>query len=139
LVNQSRTDILVRVERAAVIAWEGLAQRVNGDGEFRVASRDWTALLRLDVGGESHRLRFETGELREVAACDRDSPCDVFVSAPREAWDQLLRRVPRPFYQDLFGAALYHDFALNADLAAWAAYYPALRRLVEILRESRQE
>jgi hypothetical protein len=131
------------VEQAAVItseAWEGLAQRVNRDGEFRIASRDWTALLRLDVGDESHRLRFEAGELREVAACDRESPCDVFVSGPGEAWEQLLRRVPRPFYQDLFGAAWHHhDFALTGDFAAWAAYYPALRRLVEILRESKEE
>jgi hypothetical protein len=121
-----------------MIAWDGLAQRVNGDGEFRVASRAWTATVRLDVGDASHSLRFEAGVLREVGGCDRESPCDVFVSAPREEWEQLLERVPRPFYQDLFGAAWIHDFTLSEDLEAWAAYYPALRRLVEILRESRE-
>jgi hypothetical protein len=121
----------------ALIEWTRLADRVNADGEFALAARFWDATLRLDVGPESRRLRFEAGTLREVASCERDAECDLHVSAPAEEWERLLEPVPRPFYQDLFGAQLHHDIALNANPVDFAAYYPALRRLLEILRETR--
>ena len=61
----------------------------------------------------------------------------VQISAPTEDWERMLAPVPRPFNQDLFGAQLHHDVELNRDPLDYAAYYPALRRLVEILREAR--
>ncbi len=122
----------------AGIAWSELARRIDKDGEFRLASRFWEATLRLDLGPESHRLCFQDGRLREVGACDPDADCDVYVSAPLEEWERLLAPVPQPFYQDLFGAQLHHGFQMNAEPLDYAAYYPALRRLVEILREMRE-
>ena len=121
----------------ALIEWNQLAERVNADGEFRQAARFWQATLRLDIGDDSHRLRFEDGTLHEVSACQREAACDVHISAPTEDWERLLAPAPRPFYQDLFGAQLHHDIELNRDPLDYAAYYPALRRLVEILREAR--
>ena len=121
----------------ALIEWNRLAERVNADPEFALAARFWDATLRLDVGSESRRLRFASGALREVAACERGADCDLHVSAPTEAWERLLEAVPRPFYQDLFGAQLHHDVELSADPLDFAPYYPALRRLLEILREAR--
>jgi hypothetical protein len=121
----------------ALISWGELARRVNEDGEFRVASRFWDATLRLDLGSESQRLRFEGGTLREVATCAQDARCDLHISAPTEEWEKLLEPIPRPFYQDLLGAMLHHGFKLSEDMLAFAAYYPALQRLVEILRETR--
>jgi len=121
----------------SLIAWEELARRVNEDGEFRIASRFWDTTLRLDIGSESRRLCFEDGELREIGNCDSDAQCGLHISAPLEDWERLLEPVPRPFYQDLFAAQLHHGFQMNADPVDYAAYYPALRRLVEILREAR--
>jgi hypothetical protein len=123
----------------ALIAWDELAGRVDEDGEFRLASRFWDATLRLDLGPESRRLCFEEGRLREIGSCDPDAACDLHISAPLEDWERLLAPVPRPFYQDLLGAQLHHGFQMNADLLDIAAYYPALRRLVEILREARED
>jgi hypothetical protein len=120
------------------IDWDGLAARANGDGEFRLAARAWTATLRLDLGDESRSLRIQDGAVRDVAACAAAAPCDVFVSAPGAAWEQLLEAVPRPFYQDLFGATVHHGFALGPDAMDWAAHYPALRRLVDLLRLARE-
>ena len=120
-----------------LIAWSELARRIDEDGEFRVTSRFWEATLRLDLGPESHRLCFQDGRLREVGTCDPDADCDLHISAPLEEWERLLAPVPRPFYQDLFGAQLHHGFQMNAEPLDYAAYYPALRRLVEILRELR--
>ena len=121
----------------ALIAWDELARRVNEDGEFRLASRFWNTALRLDLGAESRRLRFQEGELREIGSCDSDLQGDLQISAPIEDWRRLLEPVPRPFYQDLFAAQIHHGFQMNADPVDYAAYYPALRRLVEILREAR--
>jgi len=121
----------------ALLEWNRLADRVNADPEFALAARFWDATLRLDVGTESHRLRFESGALREVTACEREAECDLHIAAPAQEWERLLAAVPRPFYQDLFGAQLHHDITLNANPLDFAAYYPALRRLLEIFREAR--
>ena len=122
-----------------MIDWSDLAERMRSDPEFQLSSRHWTATLRLDVGDQSHAFRFEDGAL---AAADRSAPdeeADVFVRAPEEAWRELLAPTPRPFYQDLFGASLHHGVELPADQTSFAAYYPALRRLVQLLSASREE
>ena len=54
-------------------------------------------------------------------------------------WRELLAPVPRPYYQDLFGAQLAHGVRLPADPLAYAAYYPALRRLMQLLSAARRE
>jgi hypothetical protein len=120
-----------------MIDWESLAQRLTADGEFLLAARRWTATLRLDVGDESHAIRLEDGQVKGVTRCAATRDCDVFITAPRHIWEQMLQPLPRPFYQDLLAAAAHHGVLLNSDWLDIAAYYPALRRLVEILRESR--
>jgi hypothetical protein len=123
----------------ALIDWDDLPRRVNEDGEFRLASRFWDARLRLDLGAESWRLCFRDGELREIERCAGDSSCELRISAPVEEWEHLLAPLPRPFYQDLIGAQLHHGFQLNPEPIDYAAYYPALRRVIEILREARED
>lgn len=122
-----------------MIHWQAVAQQLNADAEFRLAARHWTATLRLDVGDESHAIRIEDGRVHGVTACDAAQDCDVFVTADRGTWEQMLQPAPRPFYQDLLAAAAHHGVVLNSDLVQIAAYYPALRRLLEILRESREQ
>lgn len=122
-----------------MIAWSQLAERVNGDPEFRYAGRHWDATVRLDVGAASHRLRFEGGALVEVEPCGGDAPCDVFVGASEHDWRELLAPEPVPYFQDLFGAQLMHGVRLPEDPLAYAAYYPALRRLVQLLSACRED
>jgi hypothetical protein len=121
-----------------MIAWNGLRDRVNGDGEFRYAARHWDATLRLDMGDVSHRLRFEDGSLVDVGPCEGGAPCDLFVGASEDDWSELLAAVPRPYYQDLAAARLMHGVRLPEDDLSYAAYYPALRRLVQLLSASRE-
>ncbi len=122
-----------------MIAWSELPDRVNGDGEFRYAARHWDATLRLDLGDASHRLRFEDGSLVDVGPCAADAPCDLFVTASEDDWRELLAPVPRPYYQDVFAAQMQHGVRLPPDPVAYAAYYPALRRLVQLLAATREE
>jgi len=122
-----------------MIAWHELRERVNADAEFRLAARLWEATLRLDIGETSHRLRFEDGSLAAVEPCGGEAACDLFVGASEDDWRELLAPVPRPYYQDLLGARLLHGIRLPEDPLAYAAYYPALRRLVQLLSASREE
>jgi hypothetical protein len=122
-----------------VIAWNQLRGRVNADAEFRYAARHWDATLRLDMGDASHALRFEDGSLTHVAPCEADARCDLFVGASEDDWRELLAPVPRPYYQDLASARLMHGVRLPEDDLAYAAYYPALRRLVQLLSASRED
>jgi pimeloyl-ACP methyl ester carboxylesterase len=120
-----------------VIDWETLASKLDSDGEFRVAARLWTATLRLEVGDDIRALRIEDGRVVSVERSTRDAACDVFVSAPAQVWESTLEPTPAPFFQDLFPAILHHGLAMNADILDYAAYYPALRRMLEVMREAR--
>lgn len=106
----------------------------NADGEFRRHARFWTATLRLGVGKRRFRLRIESGA---VAAFERWSggiSVDMAIDAPEADWRALLAPVPRPFYQDLYAAAIHHGFQVAGDASHYCAYYPALRRLLELMR-----
>ncbi|HTO53371.1 MAG TPA: hypothetical protein VMR50_08290 [Myxococcota bacterium] len=116
-----------------MIAWNELPGRANQDPEFRYAARFWTATLRFDVGSASYRVRVENGAVAEAAPCAPSAACDVFVSAPESDWRELLAPTPRPFYQDLYGAQVHHGVRLPEDPVTYAAYYPALRRLLRAL------
>jgi hypothetical protein len=109
-----------------------------GDGEWRIAARMWNAVLRLDVGQVAHLLKIENGRLASHAACPASDPAAVTytvrVAATGDGWRELLAPVPRPFYQDLYGAMTRHGFAVDGDFETFFAYYPAVRRLVELLR-----
>ncbi len=122
-----------------MIDWGRLAARLDADGEFRVAARHWHATLRLDVGNESHSVSLEDGRVGAVANCDPGSKCDIYIGASQEVWEEMLAPAPRPFYQDLMAAQMHHGVAMNPDFLDFAAYYPALRRLIEVMREARHE
>lgn len=108
--------------------------RANADGEFLLAARFWTAAVGLEVGEERYLLRLEDGRVAAFEAAPEAQAADVRVAAPAEAWHELLAPVPRPFYHDLFAASARSGFTLQAGVDG-LAYYPALRRLVEIMRE----
>src|SRR3990172_921252 len=108
-----------------------IREAANADSELRLAARLWTANIRLDAGPQVHLLAVHNGEMEEAAE-DAAFSYDVRIAAPMESWDELLAPVPRAFYQDVYGASLRHDFTLEGEADA---YYPALRRLVEIMRE----
>lgn len=108
-----------------------IREAANDDSEFRLAARFWTAMLRLDAGAEVHLLAVQEGEMVEASE-DAAFGYDLRLAAPLDSWRELLAASPRAFYQDLYGASLRHDFTLEGDVDA---YYPAIRRLVEIMRE----
>ena len=112
-----------------------LADRL-ADGELAHAVRFWDGALHLDVDGERCALRFAPGgPPRLERAPGPPGPRDVSISASGAEWRKLLAAVPAPFYQDVYGAALHHAVSIGGDPETLYAYYPAIRRVIELLRE----
>jgi len=117
------------------IAWHNVIDRANADDEFRIAARLWNAHVRLDLGANSVRLSIEAGTIRSAEPCEPDAACDACISGETDHWERLLAAAPPPLWQDLFGAAARGDFAIGGDVEAFFAYYPAMRRLLDLVRE----
>jgi hypothetical protein len=114
--------------------WGRLEQSANEDGEFRLHARFWNADLRFIMGDESTAIRVRDGEIQGIRVGAADEPPDLTLSAPVTVWEEMLKRVPRPFYQDLLGAAAHHGLSLEGTLTHRCSYFPAVRRLVELMR-----
>ncbi len=115
-----------------------LSARFAADPELSRCARFFTGALRLGVGEQRFELRFEAGRFAGAgSAGSAPGARDFEISAAPAEWEKLLAAVPPPFYQDAFGAALHHSVSLGGDPETLFAYYGVLRRVIEILRESR--
>ena len=117
-----------------------IAKAANADGEFQQAARLWNANLRFDVGDNSYLLKMRGGSIEEfaaIAASDRwRVQADAWISAPDEDWRELLKPVPKPFFQDLMAAITRQNFKLEGDLTGFHPYYRATCRLFELMRQT---
>ena len=115
-----------------------LQEAANSDPEFRLAARFWNTALRLEMGKEALLLHIEKGQITEVVTGHQAfaflTPVNIIVSAPTEDWQKFLERIPKPFYVDLWGAATHHGFKVGGNMESLYAYYPAVRRLFDIMR-----
>ena len=112
--------------------WESVQSHANSDGEYLLNARFWDTTLCIGIGDESVQLTISDGKLTGV---EPGSEGDLSISASEEGWTEMLAKTPRPFYQDLFPAIVYHGFQVTGDTMSYFAYYPAVRRLVELMRE----
>ena len=117
------------------IDWNSVRERTNTDGEFLLHARFWESTVRFGFGDQSIKIVIEQGRLDSVEHCDLSGTFNLEIWAPVADWQEMLASIPRPFYQDLFPATLYHDFEFDGERLEYCAYYPAIRRLIEIIRE----
>jgi hypothetical protein len=122
---------------AMLLDFSTLAQRANADGEFALHARFWNATIRIEVGTASYRLDIRDGKLNACAPWLGAIAADLAIGADEAEWNKLLEPMPKPFYQDLYAATIHHGFSVAGDTLNYCAYYPALRRLVELMREAR--
>ena len=118
-----------------MLDWSTLVARANDDGEFRLHARFWNARLRFAIGEKAVRLDVRDGTLAPAVPWFGGIAANLDVSAPEGDWRAMLSRVPRPFYQDLQAATVHHGFHVTGDTKHYCAYYPAIRRLIELMRE----
>jgi hypothetical protein len=112
-----------------------VAERCGADAEFRMAARYWTGSLRLEIGEEVIDLRIDDGV---ISAGGPDRPPGkgaghIGLAGPDEVWNQLLAPVPRPFFNDIMPAQAF-GLRHEGDAETMWQYYPAVRRLVELMR-----
>ncbi len=111
---------------------ERLAQRCRNDGEFGLAARYWDGSLVLDLDGELLEFRLADGRISGA-----ESPAEgplVTIRAPKDVWDRMLADVPPPLYNDIIPAARF-GLRIEGEMETFWQYYPAIRRLVDLLRE----
>jgi hypothetical protein len=121
-----------------VVPIERLREAANDDAEFRIAARFWDAVLRIGVDDAGTLIRIRDGCIEEITPelPIGMSTWDFSISAPATEWRHFLEPVPRPFYQDLWGASLYHGFRVEGNLETFYPYYAAVRRMFELMRAS---
>jgi len=110
----------------------------NNDGEFAVAARLWDCAIRIKVGASPYRLVVANGRVDSFAREAGGANADIEIAGPQDEWEEAMKPVPRPFLHDLFGAQWREHFTVEGDMLTYCAYYPALRRLFEIMRASAQ-
>jgi len=123
----------------SLIDWPRLAALANADGEFRLQARFWNASIRVDSGDESMRIAIGDGRVATIEPWGGRIASDLSIAATPEAWSEMLAPLPRPFYHDLAAAAVHHDVSFSGDVRHRCAYYPAVRRLVELMREVKND
>lgn len=122
-----------------------LKARCADDGEFALAARHWSGVLRLDLGREAADLVVDDGRITAVIGiveADRGlshAPGNVGVGAPAGTWDRILAEVPDPYFNDVLAARSRPDAGVDVDgdVETFWQYYPAIRRVVDLLRAER--
>ena len=117
--------------------WSKVQEAANADAEFRRHARFWNATIRLGLGNRKLKLRIENGAVVGIAPWFGAIATDVSIGAAEDDWQALLAAEPRPFYQDLYAAAIHHGFDIVGNTDDYCAYYPALRRLIDLMRAVR--
>jgi pimeloyl-ACP methyl ester carboxylesterase len=114
-------------------AAEQLASACNADGEFRLAARFWNGGLRLVAGEQLVELDLDNGAVKAQLAEGKNGIIEL--AAPSDLWKPLLSPVPPRFYNDIFMLGPL-GMEVNADPVLFAQYYPAVMRVVELIRGS---
>jgi len=121
-----------------IARFDRLRDTANNDPEFRIAARFWNSALRFEMGDAVLHLRLVDGRVSEVSrgrpTIELLTPSNLCVAASAEEWQKLLQPIPKPFYADLWSATAHHGFVVAGDMEMFYAYYPAVRRLIDLMR-----
>lgn len=114
---------------------DALISAINKDPEFRIAARMWSSRILYQLGDDRFILIIQDGVVASVI--EQPGLFEEWrteIIADDEVWSQILADKPRPFYQDLFPAQLCHGLRMRGDLEGLFAYYPAIRRITDLMR-----
>lgn len=111
----------------------------NDDAEFALAARGWEGDVLFASGEAAVRMTVHGGRVTEVIQSVPGAAAQIRIIATEDVWEKMLQPMPPAFYQDLFAAAARHGLLLLGDPVDLFPYYPALRRLIELLRAGEGE
>jgi hypothetical protein len=111
-----------------------LPDAANNDGEFKLAARLWDGDVVLVSGDDAVLLSMTGGRMAEASVVAKDRAAQIRIVGTDEGWAKMLTPHPPAFYQDIMAAATHHGFQFHGAMEDVGPYYPALRRLIELLR-----
>lgn len=121
------------LDSARAEAWR---RRLNEDGEFKLKSRDMDLHLSIEIGSERRLLRFRDGQLASIGTfMALAEPVDVTIRGSAEFWQKLLAKVPPPRFQNLYAGVRFGTCEVAGNGELYFAYYAAITRLIDTLRE----
>jgi len=106
------------------------------DEAFRQATKFWTGALRLGVDTHSVSFNFDSGDLisvTELQGSVEESAGQFGFDASSAAWATILAGVNGSNNSDTVGFG--EELIRTGDRDAYWRYYPAVRRLLELLGE----
>lgn len=125
---------------------EALDRAFRSDPELATLVKHWTARVGLRMGDDSYVLHVQDGEAAGFSAGTLDDT-QVRLSGSDEQWRAQLEAVPKPYWQDPLMGAMFAEgaadpvgrFKVEGDnFQHLFPYYPAIQRIVEMLREEVQ-
>lgn len=116
------------------IDFSAVADAANGDGEFAIAARYLNALLEISSDAETTELLIIDGRIEHIGApgSSGEEHTRLLVHATVADWAHLLSACPPP---GKVGVSTAEGFSYHGDPIVRAAYYGAVRRLVELMGE----
>jgi hypothetical protein len=117
-----------------------VTEAINGDPEFRLASRFFSKDFLLVVGESKCIVKVRDGVVMELKLNPTFmNPWSFFIKGSAEAWKKFLQPLPPPFFTDLYGSVARKNFELGGDIETAFAHYWAVTRLLDLMRELQNE
>jgi len=118
-------------------AWMAAFQeRVNHDEELAVIGQWFTAAFLFQAGDAEYLFRVERGRLVEIVPQPRfDQSWSFALRAPREHWQNFIRPLPPPLFNELFAMLMrVPEFKLEGDTLLAVQNARALQRFMSLMR-----
>lgn len=112
---------------------EAWAQRCAEDTEFRLAARFWAGGLQLQIGDRALALQLDDGRVSAGTPAAEPAAGWIALEGETVVWEQLLAVTPPRFLNDI-SPALGFGLRRRGERVAYAQYYPAAVRAIELLR-----
>lgn len=108
---------------------------INGDPEFRLASRFFSKDVLLVVGDSRCIVKFRDGEITEILPAP--GPGDAwsfYIKGSAESWEKL-QPVPPPFHNNLYPAMVRQVLEIGGDLEAAFGHFWPVSRMLDLMRD----
>ncbi|MCS5674476.1 MAG: alpha/beta hydrolase [Actinomycetota bacterium] len=112
-----------------------LYQMCANDPEFQMAARYWTGGVRFEMGPNLTGVTIEGGAVQAVIP--EQGPGVVVIAGPEQVWEQVQSVPPPRFLNDISIATGRGGLSWNGDRLTWWQYLPAIQRITELFRSSK--
>src|ERR1700758_3051472 len=133
---------MTETAKAIVELFSRLPDLTASDPEWQLVSRHWNGRLSVAAGPDSAVFTdtvavFDVvdGSLRPSTRRVWADPGNITLRAPEEVWQGMLEAIPPPYLHCPMGAA-YHGFEAGGHPETVAQYWPAVHRVVALLRHA---